>query len=152
MLVSYRTLSVFWHKAPASLTPLPLPGRINRQHAAAAQPRCRKETNHSLVRRCESPSPSNHQSTAKMSAKGPDLKRYMEKKLLIRLVGKRKLTGYLRGYDQFMNLVVEDAVELISLTEKTPIGTVVIRGNSVENFELQESEAVIDRATGAVVG
>ena len=72
-----------------------------------------------------------------MSAKGPDLKRYMEKKLLIRLVGKRKLTGYLRGYDQFMNLVVEDAV---------------IRGNSVENFELQESEAVIDRATGAVLG
>ena len=51
-----------------------------------------------------------------------------------------------------MNLVVEDAVELISLTEKTPIGTVVIRGNSVENFELQESEAVIDRATGAVLG
>ena len=87
-----------------------------------------------------------------MSAKGPDLKRYMEKKLLIRLVGKRKLTGYLRGYDQFMNLVVEDAVELISLTEKTPIGTVVIRGNSVENFELQESEAVIDRGTGAVLG
>ena len=64
---------------------------------------------------------SNARST--MSAKGPDLKRYMEKKLLIRLVGKRKLTGYLRGYDQFMNLVVEDAVELISLTEKTPIGT-----------------------------
>ena len=93
---------------------------------------------------------SNARST--MSAKGPDLKRYMEKKLLIRLVGKRKLTGYLRGYDQFMNLVVEDAVELISLTEKTPIGTVVIRGNSVENFELQESEAVIDRATGAVLG
>ena len=86
-------------------------------------------------------------------SKGPDLKRYMEKNCLIRLVGKRKLTGYLRGYDQFMNLVVEDAVELISLTaEKTPIGTVVIRGNSVENFELQEKRAVIDRATGAVVG
>ena len=121
-----------------------------------------------------------------MSAKGPDLKRYMEKKLLIRLVGKRKLTGYLRGYDQFMNLVVENCVEILSLTEKKEIGTVVIRGaapasgfggageaapprrasrwratashahqntgNSVENFELQEREAVIDRCTGNTIG
>ena len=70
----------------------------------------------------------------------------------VKLNGNRHITGVLRGFDQFMNLVVEDAVELISLTEKTPIGTVVIRGNSVENFELQESEAVIDRATGAVLG
>ena len=144
-----------------------------------------------------------------MSGKGPDLKRYMEKRLLIRLVarrrgrvlpglprrrrgagatsprhrrdaaaasprrprergaatrprrrrdvprpqvGKRKVQGYLRGYDQFMNLVVEDTIELISLTEKKPIGTVVIRGNSIENFELQEREAVIDRHTGSTVG
>jgi len=43
-------------------------------------------------------------------------------------VGKRKLVGTLRGYDQFMNLVVEDAVEQVSLTEKNEIGTVVIRG------------------------
>ena len=83
---------------------------------------------------------------------GPDLKRYMDKRLRIKLNANRRVTGVLRGFDQFMNLVVEDAVELISLTEKTPIGTVVIRGNSVENFELQESEAVIDRASGAVVG
>ena len=44
------------------------------------------------------------------------------------LVGKRKLVGTLRGYDQFMNLVVEDAIEQVSLTEKNEIGTVVIRG------------------------
>lgn len=44
------------------------------------------------------------------------------------LVGKRKLHGTLRGYDQFMNLVVEDTIEIISLTEKNAIGTVVIRG------------------------
>jgi len=87
-----------------------------------------------------------------MSGKGPDLKRYMEKRLLIKLVGKRKLHGTLRGYDQFMNLVVEDTIEIISLTEKNAIGTVVIRGNSVENFELMEREAMIDRCTGTVLG
>ena len=59
-----------------------------------------------------------------MSAKGPDLKRYMEKKLLIRLVGKRKVTGYLRGYDQFMNLVVEDCVEVTLLVQ-------VLRGHAL---------------------
>ena len=86
-------------------------------------------------------------------------------------MGKRKLVGTLRGYDQFMNLVVEDAIEQVSLTEKNEIGTVVIRGaraaslafvapsltrrtagNSVENFELMEREAQIDRCTGNVIG
>ncbi|KAJ1446237.1 hypothetical protein M885DRAFT_547283 [Pelagophyceae sp. CCMP2097] len=85
-----------------------------------------------------------------MSAKGPDLKRYMEKRLTIKLVGKRRVNGYLRGYDQFMNLVLEEAIEEISLTEKNDIGTIVIRGNSIENFELLEAEAVIDRCTGDV--
>ena len=87
-----------------------------------------------------------------MSAKGPDLKRYMEKKLLIRLVGKRKLTGYLRGYDQFMNLVLDDATEDVSSTEQHDIGMVVVRGNSVIEFELLEKEVQIDRCTGQVVG
>ena len=87
-----------------------------------------------------------------MSAKGPDLKRYMEKKLLIRLVGKRKLTGYLRGYDQFMNLVLDDATEDVSSTEQNDIGMVVVRGNSVIEFELLEKEVQIDRCTGQVVG
>ena len=49
-----------------------------------------------------------------------------------------------------MNLVLEEAVEVISLTEKNDIGTIVIRGNSLENFELLEREAMIDRCTGNV--
>ena len=59
----------------------------------------------------------------------------MEKKLLIRLVGKRKLTGYLRGYDQFMNIVLDNTVEIVSPTEKNEIGMVVIRGNSIMMWE-----------------
>ncbi|KAJ8605618.1 hypothetical protein CTAYLR_000087 [Chrysophaeum taylorii] len=87
-----------------------------------------------------------------MSGKGPDLKRYMEKRLAIRLVGKRRVNGYLRGYDQFMNLVLDDAVEEVSKTERREIGTVVLRGNAIENFELMEREAQIDRCTGQVMG
>mmetsp|Transcript_30080 Transcript_30080/g.92023 ORF Transcript_30080/g.92023 Transcript_30080/m.92023 type:complete len:88 (-) Transcript_30080:697-960(-) len=87
-----------------------------------------------------------------MSSKGPDLKRYMQKRLTIKLVGKRRVNGYLLGFDQFMNLVLEDAVEEVSKTERKEIGTVVLRGNSIENFELMEREAQIDRCTGQVLG
>ena len=57
------------------------------------------------------------------------------------LVGKRKLVGFLRGYDQFMNLVVEDAIELVSLTEKNEIGTVVIRGARAASHRLRRPVA-----------
>ncbi|KAF4714978.1 hypothetical protein FOZ62_003307, partial [Perkinsus olseni] len=39
------------------------------------------------------------------------------------------------GYDQFMNLVLDNAVELVSRTEKKEIGMTVIRGNSVLMWE-----------------
>ena len=34
-----------------------------------------------------------------------------------------------------MNLTIEEAVEVISPTEKEELGTVVIRGNSIEMWE-----------------
>jgi len=66
---------------------------------------------------------------------GPDLKKYMDKNLTIKLNGNRKVTGILRGYDQFMNLVIDNTVEEVSPTERTEIGMVVIRGNSVVMME-----------------
>jgi len=49
----------------------------------------------------------------------------MEKKLFIQLNGGRKVTGILRGYDPFMNLVVDETVEEISPAERHNIGMVV---------------------------
>jgi small nuclear ribonucleoprotein G len=37
----------------------------------------------------------------------------------------RKVTGVLRGYDQFMNIVLENTVEETSANEKHEIGMVV---------------------------
>jgi small nuclear ribonucleoprotein G len=65
----------------------------------------------------------------------PDMKRYMDKKLSIKLNGNRKVTGILRGYDQFMNLVLDNTVEEVSANERNEIGMVVIRGNSVVMME-----------------
>ena len=47
------------------------------------------------------------------SAAGPDLKKYMDKRLQIKLNGNRTVTGVLRGFDQFMNLVLDETTEIV---------------------------------------
>lgn len=54
--------------------------------------------------------------------------------VVVRLNGKRQVTGVLRGYDQFMNLVLEDAVEEISPTERHSIGIIVSLSISLPLF------------------
>jgi small nuclear ribonucleoprotein G len=49
----------------------------------------------------------------------------MDKKLFVHLQGGRKVSGMLRGYDLFLNLVLDDAVEETTPAHKQPIGTVV---------------------------
>ncbi|KAK2741884.1 Serine/threonine-protein kinase smg1 [Myotisia sp. PD_48] len=68
----------------------------------------------------------------------PELKKYMEKRLFVQLNGNRKVIGTLRGYDVFMNIVLDEAVEEKSGGEKVPLGMVVIRGNSVVMLEALE--------------
>ncbi|KAL9190711.1 hypothetical protein ACHAXT_000417 [Thalassiosira profunda] len=70
--------------------------------------------------------------------KGPDLKRFMDKKLRLSLNGSRKVVGTLRGYDAFLNVVLEDAVDEKATGAGGNIGTVVIRGNSIIQFESLE--------------
>ncbi|CEG00055.1 Ribonucleoprotein LSM domain,eukaryotic/archaea-type [Ostreococcus tauri] len=67
----------------------------------------------------------------------PELKQYMDKKLRLRLNGNRSVTGILRGFDQFLNLVLDDSTN-DTTTEKTPMGMVVVRGNSVVSMEALE--------------
>lgn len=49
----------------------------------------------------------------------------MDKKLFVHLQGGRKVSGTLRGYDLFLNLVIDDAHEESKPGSKHPIGTVV---------------------------
>ncbi|CAK8985319.1 unnamed protein product [Durusdinium trenchii] len=56
----------------------------------------------------------------------------MEKRLDLKLTANRHVVGVLRGYDQFMNIVLDNTVEIVSPTEKNEIGMVVIRGPSTE--------------------
>lgn len=72
------------------------------------------------------------------SAAGPDLKKYMDKRLQIKLNGNRNVQGTLRGFDQFMNLVLDETMEMVSASEQNKVGMVVIRGNSVVMIEALE--------------
>ncbi len=66
---------------------------------------------------------------------GPDLRKYMDKRLDIRMNASRRIVGVLRGYDQFMNLVLEDVEEITQNEEKVPLGTIMMRGNSIVLWE-----------------
>jgi small nuclear ribonucleoprotein G len=63
--------------------------------------------------------------------KGPELKKFMGKRLLVKLNGNRGVIGRLSGFDVFMNLTLEDAEEVISDSQSRPVGMIVIRGSSV---------------------
>ena len=72
----------------------------------------------------------------------------MDKKLFVHLQGGRKVSGTLRGYDLFLNLVLDDALEETSPAQKHPIGTVVRRNRyhkwcSARSSRLTRSFAVI---------
>ncbi|KAG8686974.1 hypothetical protein FRC12_018825 [Ceratobasidium sp. 428] len=71
-------------------------------------------------------------------ASQPELKKFMDKRLFIHLQGGRRISGTLRGFDIFLNLVVDDAIEETTPADKQPLGQVVIRGNSVTSMETLE--------------
>jgi small nuclear ribonucleoprotein (snRNP)-like protein len=49
----------------------------------------------------------------------------MDKKLFVHLQGGRKVSGTLRGYDLFLNLVIDNALEESTPAQKHPLGTIV---------------------------
>jgi small nuclear ribonucleoprotein G len=67
----------------------------------------------------------------------PELKQYMDKKLRLKLNGNRGVVGVLRGFDQFLNLVLDEAHNDVG-PDKEPLGMVVVRGNSVQAMEALE--------------
>jgi small nuclear ribonucleoprotein G len=50
---------------------------------------------------------------------------YLDKRLLIQLNGSRRVIGTLRGYDVFLNVVLDDALEEKANGEKVRMGMVV---------------------------
>ncbi|KAL0213013.1 hypothetical protein RCL1_006639 [Eukaryota sp. TZLM3-RCL] len=64
----------------------------------------------------------------------PDLKQYLDKRVEVNINASRVIHGYLKGFDNFMNLVLENAVEIID-KQPHPMGITVIRGNVLLSIE-----------------
>ncbi|GFZ51655.1 hypothetical protein JCM24511_09423 [Saitozyma sp. JCM 24511] len=69
----------------------------------------------------------------------PELKKFMDRRLFLHLQGGRQVSGVLRGFDMFLNLVVDNAHEELGAGQRKPCGMIVIRGNSVSSMELVDS-------------
>ena len=59
---------------------------------------------------------------------------YQDKRLKVSLNGNRRIIGTLRGYDAFLNVVLEEAEN----ESQEYLGQIVIRGNSIVQFEALE--------------
>ena len=56
----------------------------------------------------------------------------------MKINGGRAVEGILRGFDPFMNLVLDETIEFAKTGEKKEIGMVVVRGNSVVMLEAKD--------------
>jgi U6 snRNA-associated Sm-like protein LSm7 len=61
-----------------------------------------------------------------------DLSKYMDKEITVKFNGGREVVGTLKGYDQLMNLVLDDVKEVMRDDEgnesSRPLGLIVARG------------------------
>jgi small nuclear ribonucleoprotein len=59
------------------------------------------------------------------------LEESLGKLVLLRLRGNRSLRGKLQGFDQHMNLVLEDATDITHQEDIQNLGTIIVRGDNV---------------------
>ncbi|KAL9622941.1 MAG: hypothetical protein Q9160_002659 [Pyrenula sp. 1 TL-2023] len=73
-----------------------------------------------------------HQSEKPKKENILDLTKYMDKQINVKFNGGREVVGTLKGYDQLMNLVLDDVKETVRDDEgnesSRPLGLVVARG------------------------
>ena len=65
-----------------------------------------------------------------------ELTRFLNQRVCLWLNGRRKTEGTLTGFDNMMNLVLEDTVEVTKEGQQKNMGQVVIRGKSVEMLQV----------------
>jgi len=72
-----------------------------------------------------------------MSSKAhpPELKKYMDKNVKAKLNGGRVVEGTLRGFDPFLNLVLDNSTEVKKDGDRVRVGCVVMRGSSIVMLE-----------------
>ena len=64
------------------------------------------------------------------------LEKSVNQRLSLLLKDGRILEGRLSGYDEYMNMVLEDVEEITEETKKR-LGTIILRGNNVVSISLR---------------
>jgi len=59
------------------------------------------------------------------------LEESLEKFVLVRLRGGKKLRGKLKGFDQHLNLLLEETANITNAEKTRKLGTIILRGNNV---------------------
>lgn len=76
--------------------------------------------------------------------------KYKDHQVRVKLMGGRLVVGVLKGYDQLMNLVLDETIEYmrdsndkISKDKTRSLGFTVIRGNILASISLMEGSEII---------
>ena len=64
------------------------------------------------------------------------LEKSIDKRISLLLKDSRILEGKLTGFDDYMNMVLEETVERTATQEERRLGTVVLRGNNVVSISI----------------
>ena len=64
------------------------------------------------------------------------LEKNVDKRISLLLKDNRILEGKLTGFDDYMNMVLEETVERTAAQEERRLGTVVLRGNNVVSISI----------------
>ena len=59
----------------------------------------------------------------------------MDQQVEVHMNAERRVVGILKGYDPFMNVVLDEAFWVKSKDEQQKLGTIVIRGNAIKFWE-----------------
>ncbi|WFD25307.1 U6 snRNP-associated protein Lsm7 [Malassezia nana] len=91
-----------------------------------------------------------------------NLAKYVDQKIRVKFSGGREVIGVLKGYDQLMNLVMDDVEELLhnpangeTTGERRSLGLAILRGTNltlispVDGFEMIEKCVKLSMLTGS---
>ncbi|ODQ79874.1 hypothetical protein BABINDRAFT_8066 [Babjeviella inositovora NRRL Y-12698] len=86
-----------------------------------------------------------------------DLSKYQDKQIRVKFIGGRQVIGTLKGFDQLMNLVLDDVKENLAdpaddsklLGKARSLGMVVVRGPSLLTVSPLDGSEIIDNPFAA---
>jgi len=75
-----------------------------------------------------------------------DLAKYMNERIRVKFTGGREVTGILKGYDQLLNLVLDEVEEQLQEPEShiRTLGLAVLRGPTITLVSPVDGSAEID--------